>query len=276
MKFISEIFDLTGKTAVVTGAAGLLGRKFAEALAMAGAKVAMVDLAIDRLEEASKPLFEQFDGQIILLPCDITKEEQTTEVINKLAEDHGVDILVNSAAIDPKFDMGSVKDGETVGAFTSYSLENWKRSMDVNLTGTFIMTKAVCRHFEEKQSGVVINISSTYGISGPDQRIYESKDRGFQFFKPVDYSVTKAGMIGFTKALAAYYQGKDIRVNALSPGGTQNNNSKEFIENYSYRTILGRMAVPEDYVGAIIFLCSDASAYMTGSNLVVDGGWTAL
>jgi len=236
----------------------------------------MVDVNSERLNAAAKPLQDILGDKIIPIICDITNEEQTTKMIDDLAGDGSIDILVNSAAIDPKFDIDSVEEGDSVGAFTSYSLENWRRSMDVNLTGAFIITKATCRHMEAANSGAIVNISSTYGMTGPDQRIYESKGAKFKFFKPVDYSVTKAGMIGFTKALATYYQGKGIRVNTLSPGGTRNNNSDEFMENYSYRTVIGRMANADEYAGAIIYLCSNASSYMTGANLVVDGGWTAL
>jgi len=129
---------------------------------------------------------------------------------------------------------------------------------------------------EKRGSGSIVNVASHYGMRGPDQRIYKDKNGNQTFFKPIDYSVTKAGIFGFTRALAAYYRDTSIRVNSLSPGGAFNNHDDHFTEQYSARTILGRMAEPDEYRGAILFLCSDASSYMTGANLVVDGGWTAL
>lgn len=276
MSDLDDLFSLSGRTAIVTGAGGLLGQAFVRGLVMAGAKVVMLDKSKERLKQSADGIDERYAHRLELLECDITDEIDTETCIGNLSKRSNIHILVNSAAIDPKFDMDSVQEGEAIGAFTNYSLDNWKRSLDVNLTGTFIISRAVCRQMEKQNSGVIVNISSTYGITGPDQRIYKSTERSFEFFKPVDYSVTKAGILGFTRALAAYYQGTGIRVNALTPGGTLNNQSEEFIEHYSYRTITGRMATPNDYVGAIIFLCSDTSSYMTGSNLIVDGGWTAI
>jgi NAD(P)-dependent dehydrogenase (short-subunit alcohol dehydrogenase family) len=279
MTRICELFDLTGRVAIVTGGGGLLGGKFVEALAAAGATVYSVDLSDERLAAVRESCPPDLRARVKPTVLDITVEPDVESGIRRVREESGsIDIVVNSAAVDPKFEPGALNQGESPGAFTSYSLENWRRSMEVNLTGAFLVTRACCRFMEQAESGVVVNISSTYGLVGPDQRIYENPEANGEsrFFKPVDYSVTKAGMLGFTRALAAYYQGRGIRVNALSPGGTFNDNPESFVERYSYRTITGRMARPDDYVGAIVYLCSDASAYMTGSNLVVDGGWTAL
>ena len=187
-------------------------------------------------------------------------------------------MLVNSAAVDPKADAATSSTLADAG-FADYPLAAWRRSMDVNLTGTFLVTRAVCRVMEAQgdgaqRAGAIVNISSTYGLAGPDQRLYQRAD-GTRSFKPLDYSVTKAGMLGFTRALAAHYAGTEIRVNALTPGGAFNEHDDEFVAAYSSRTILGRMAQPDEYRGAIAFLCSDASSYMTGANLIVDGGWTA-
>ena len=264
-----ELFDLTGRRAVVTGAAGLLGREFAGALAAAGAEVVLVD----RDEAATEAVAAGIgDGAAapVVRAVDITDPAAVAAAIDPLGQ---VDILVNSAAIDPKFEPGA----ELAGHLTHYSLEQWKASLDVNLTGSFLMTQACCRLMEqqgERGRGAIVNLSSTYGLNGPDQRIYRGPD-GQKFFKPVDYSVTKAGMLGFTRAVAALYAGTEIRVNALTPGGAFNGQDDDFVTAYSAKTILGRMAAPADYRGAMVFLCSDASRYMTGANLVVDGGWTA-
>jgi 2-deoxy-D-gluconate 3-dehydrogenase len=184
-----------------------------------------------------------------------------------------VDVLVNSAALDPKFDPANL-DSQGANAFESYSLESWRQSLDVNLTGTFLATQAAVQPMLAQGKGVIVNICSIYGLNGPDQRIYP-EENGQKRFKPVDYSVTKAGLLGFTRYLAAYYAGRNIRVNALTPGGIFNGHDTEFVENYTARAILGRMADLDEVNAAMLFLCSDASSYMTGSNLIIDGGWTA-
>jgi NAD(P)-dependent dehydrogenase (short-subunit alcohol dehydrogenase family) len=140
----------------------------------------------------------------------------------------------------------------------------------------FLLSQSVSDGMMARNQGVIINIASTYGLTGPDQRIYENSSDAERFFKPVDYSVTKAGALGFTRALAAFFQNTKVRVNALSPGGVDNNLDADFVKRYASRTVLGRMARADEYRGAMLFLCSDASSYMTGANLVIDGGWTAL
>jgi NAD(P)-dependent dehydrogenase (short-subunit alcohol dehydrogenase family) len=264
-----ELFDLTGRRALVTGGAGLLGRRFAEALVDLGATTVVLDRRGDAAEKVAGELAQR--GDAVSAACDITDEADVARCIGALAAEGPIDVLVNSAAVDPKADgAASLADA----GFTEYPAAAWRRSLEVNLTGTFLVTRAVCGVMERHDRGAVVNISSTYGLAGPDQRIYERAD-GTRSFKPLDYSVTKAGVLGFTRALAAYYRGTGIRVNALTPGGAYNEHDDEFVAAYSSRTILGRMARPEEYRGAIGFLCSDASSYMTGGNLVVDGGWTA-
>lgn len=263
-------FDLTGRHALVTGAAGLLGREFAAALASRGAVVHLVDRDADAVARLADDLAADGAAEPVAVPLDITDEAAVQAAV---AAPPSIDILVNSAALDPKFEEGLPAPGH----FSTYPLELWEASLRVNLTGSFLMARECCRRMQDQGDagrGVVVNISSMYGLVGPDQRLYERGD-GTEFFKPVDYAVTKAGILGLTRAMAAMYRGTDIRVNALTPGGTFNGQDDDFVERYSARTILDRMAVPQDYRGAIVFLCSDASSYMTGANLVVDGGWTA-
>ncbi|MEK9643934.1 MAG: SDR family oxidoreductase [Alphaproteobacteria bacterium] len=263
-----DLFDLSGRRAIITGGGGLLGPVFAEALLDAGADACLVDANPDGLAQAASRL-----GGARTRVLDITDEKAVGETI---AEAGPADILINAAAVNPKFEPDETGAVRNAGEFTGYSLENWRRSMDVNLTGAFLVTRAVCRGMEEKGRGAIVNIASHYGLRGPDQRIYRNAEGRQDFFKPADYSVTKAGILGFTKSLAAYYRDTEIRVNALTPGGAFNGHDETFARNYAARTILGRMARPDEYRGAILFLCSDASSYMTGANLVVDGGWTAL
>ena len=272
---IQEKFDLSRRVAVVTGGVGLLGTEFCRTLAEAGAAVAVVDLN----GAASQAVAESLTGsgyQALALPTDITKPESVNAAIDKVLSTFGrIDILVNSAALDPKFDPEAVDKGITPGAFEDYPLDLWNSALSVNLTGIFLVTQACVKPMiEQGKRGSIINICSTYGLNGPDQRIYV-KDGKRVAFKPVYYTVTKAGVMGFTKYLAAYYAETEIRVNALTPGGVFNNHEEYFVKNYSAKTILGRMADKDEMNGALLFLASDASSYMTGNNLVVDGGWTA-
>ena len=182
---------------------------------------------------------------------------------------------MNSAALDPKFDPDAIKNGITPGSFEDYPLDQWNTALNVNLTGMFLITQACVKPMlKQGKKGSIINICSTYGLNGPDQRIY-IKDGQRVAYKPVYYTVTKAGVLGFTKYLAAYYAGTEIRVNALTPGGVFNNHDDYFVKNYSAKTILGRMAQGDEMNGALLFLASEASSYMTGNNVIVDGGWTA-
>lgn len=272
---IQEKFDLTGRVAVVTGGVGLLGAEFCRTLAEAGAVVAVVDLNGSASQAVADSLMSS-GYQSLAIPTDITQPDSVNDAVEKVLSAFGrVDVLVNSAALDPKFDPDAVNKGITPGAFEDYPLDLWNSALNVNLTGMFLMTQACVKPMlEQEKKGSIINICSTYGLNGPDQRIYVKEGKRVAF-KPVYYTVTKAGVMGFTKYLAAYYAETEIRVNALTPGGVFNNHEDYFVKNYSAKTILGRMARKDEMNGALLFLASDASSYMTGNNLVVDGGWTA-
>ena len=272
---IQEKFELTGRVAIVTGGVGLLGTEFRKTLAEAGATVAVVDLNASASQATADTLTKSgYKAQAFTV--DITKPDSVNAMVNNVLSAFGrLDILVNSAALDPKFDPDAVKKGITPGAFEDYPLEQWNAALNVNLTGMFLVTQACVKPMlVQGKKGSIINICSTYGLNGPDQRIY-IKDGERVAFKPVYYTVTKAGVMGFTKYLAAYYAGTDIRVNALTPGGVFNNHEEYFVNNYSAKTIIGRMAKKDEMNGALLFLASDASSYMTGNNVVVDGGCTA-
>ncbi len=272
---IQEKFNLTGRVAVVTGGPGLLGAEFCRTLTEAGAAVVVVDVNADAARRTADGL-SQKGGQAIAVPTDITQPDSVQAMVETTLKTFGrIDILVNSAALDPKFDPDAFAKGITPGKFEEYPLDQWNQALNVNLTGMFLVTQACVKPMlAQGKKGSIINICSTYGLNGPDQRIYRKPGRP-QTFKPVYYTVTKAGVLGFTKYLAAYYMETEIRVNALTPGGVFNNHDEDFVKNYAAKTILGRMAHKDEMNGALLFLASDASTYMTGNNVVVDGGWTA-
>ncbi len=270
---IARLFDLHGRVALVTGGAGLLGEVFVQTLAAAGANVAVLDVREDAAARVARQVAQTYGVETLPLPVDITQPQQVRQALERIDRAWGrLDVLVNSAALDPKVSAeGRV---QAAGAFEDFPLDLWEQALKVNLTGTFLVTQAAARIMRRQGRGSIINIASTYGLVGPDQRIYQKPGQPPQY-KPVYYSVTKAAMLGFTRYLAAYYAGTQIRVNALTPGGVYNHQDPDFVEKYSARTILGRMADRDELRAALLFLASDASSYMTGANLVVDGGWTA-
>ena len=268
---IKNKFDLKGRVAVVTGGAGLLGRAFARTLAEAGARVVIADLDAQGAAALKTTLVNE--GYPALdVPTDITQPAAVRRMVRSALDTFGrLDILVNSAALDPKFDPEHRSAGD--GAFETYPLEAWERALAVDLTGMFLCCQAAAKPMLSARQGTIINLASIYGLVAPDQRMYQQPDEPPRF-KPVPYAVTKAGVLGLTRYLAAYFAGKNIRVNALSPGGVFNDHDENFVEAYAARAMLGRMAEVDEIQGALLFLASDASAYMTGANLVVDGGWT--
>ena len=241
---MSKLFDLTGKTAVITGGAGLLGKKHAEAIREAGGSVVLTDIV-------------EHPGCVYM---DVTDKQSIENVANNLER---VDILINNAALNPKM----VEKGDN--RFEDFSLERWNAGINVNVTGAFLCSQVFIKKMvKDNVSGVVLNIASDLGIIAPDQRIYDGD------VKPVDYSVTKHAINGLTKYLSTYFAEDNIRVNTLSPAGVYTNQDPEFVERLTNLIPMKRMANVDDYKGAILFLCSDASKYMTGANLVIDGGRT--
>lgn len=270
MSKLPDLFDLSQRTAVVTGGAGLLGTEFCRTLAEAGANVVIADLDESRASQLAQEL-RQVGYQALSVPTDVSDPLSVRRMVNATLDSFGrLDILVNSAVLDPKFDP---EHGGHTNSFEEYPLEAWNQALSVNLTGMFLCCQAAVRPMLAQGGGVIINLSSIYGVTAPDQRLYQLPGHPPQY-KPVYYSVTKAGVIGLTQYLAAYYAGKNIRVNTLTPGGVYNHHDQDFVRAYSARAILGRMAYKDDMNGALLFLASDASKYMTGANLIVDGGWT--
>ncbi len=265
-------FNLTGRRAVVTGGAGLLGLQFANTLADAGAQVVIFDV---REPDLSFPLYDSKEVQAAFYRLDshivdMTNEEAVCDAFKRL--DSPASILVNCAGIDTRPDA-KVQDN---GTLETYSSETWDTVIRSHLTSAFLASKWFLTQHHAGLTGSIVNVSSVYGMVSPDQSVYQyRRDRGEDFYKPVAYTVAKAGMIGLTKWLAEYGAPKGIRANTLVPGGVYANQEKEFVREYEKRTMLNRMATPSDCNGALLFLASDASSYMTGAELVVDGGWTA-
>ncbi|EIJ80536.1 short chain dehydrogenase [Bacillus methanolicus PB1] len=265
-------FDLTGKTAIVTGGAGILGRHFCSGLADAGANVAVVDVNIDEAKKVAHHINSNYKGHAVAIHCDVTDEKSiktmVSEVLNKFGE---INILHNNAA-------GKSNNLDKFFAnFEDYDLNQWKEIMDTNITSMFLIAKEVGKVMKKQgKGGSIIQTSSVYGILAPDQRIYEgSFYLGRKINTPAIYAASKAGVVGFTKYLATYWAKDGIRVNTITPGGVESGQNDIFRQNYSNRVPLGRMAYPEEIVGALIFLASDASSYVTGQNIVVDGGLSA-
>lgn len=271
----AELFDLHDRVAILTGGAGLLGREYAVALAEAGAHVVIADIDGQAADRLATKVTERSGVEALGTETDVSSKPSVEVMVAQTLGVFGrVDILINNAALDPKFDVE--RAGEHVNAFEDYPLEFWNQGLAVNLTGMFLCAQAVAWPMLAQGKGVIVNVSSTYGLVGPDQRLYEQDDpKAPNRYKPVVYSVTKSAVLGLTRYLATYWGGKNIRVNALTPGGVFSGHDEDFVRRYSYRTPLGRMARRNEYCGALLFLVSDASSYMTGANLVVDGGWTA-
>lgn len=270
-------FDMSRRVVIVTGGAGMLGREYVRALVRAGARVVVADINGGLAEEivTRTDQVKVIGGEAVGVGVDVSDPASVSHMVEFTLDRFGrIDALVNNAALDPKFDAGQA--AQHTSAFEDYPVELWNRSLAVNLTGMFLCAQAVAPAMLRQEQGVVVNVSSIYGLVGPDQRLYERDDAAApRSFKPVDYSVTKSAVLGFTKYLAAYWGGRGIRVNTLTLGGVYNDHEPEFVRRYGERTPLRRMADREEYCAALLFLLSDASSYMTGSNLVVDGGWTA-
>jgi NAD(P)-dependent dehydrogenase (short-subunit alcohol dehydrogenase family) len=268
-------FSLERKVALITGASGLLGQEHAYALLESGATVILTDISSERLELAKDRLSKSFEaGSVIVKTMDVTSKNDILSVSDALI-DQGlrVDILVNNAAIDPKVSKG--KGLEENSRFENYTVDQWDMQLNVGLTGAFLCSQIFgSKMAYDRKGGVILNIASDLSVFSPDQRLYRKDGRAdeMQPVKPVTYSVIKTGLIGLTRYLATYWASEGVRCNALSPGGIFNGQDDIFVQRLTNLIPLGRMAKPDEYQSAIQFLCSDASSYMNGQNVVMDGG----
>ncbi|MBI4114511.1 MAG: SDR family oxidoreductase [Candidatus Niyogibacteria bacterium] len=272
-EYIYSLFHLENKVVILTGGLGKIGQHYAEALVRAGGRVAIFDIT-DEPNEKLKKLAGDFP--LLFMKADITDEAQVKRAINAVEQKWETPtILVNNAGWKP----APHRAHESSVPFEDYPVAVWDEVFKINTTGAVICAKTIGkRMIEEKKKGVIINIASHYALVSPDQRVYEYKRKeGKQFVKDASYSASKAALLALTKNLAVEWAPYGIRVVALSPGGVIGPASHpDFIKEYNWRTPLGRMAEADEYNGALLFLASDASRYMTGTNLIIDGGWTAL
>lgn len=265
MKSLRELSDLRGRVAVITGGAGHIGTAFAEALAELGANIVVLDLDQQRTDTAAEALRAAYGIDTLAIAADVARETELHAVPQRVNERFGrLDVLVNCAAY-----VGTTNMTGWVVPFEEQSSETWRACLEVNLTSAFVLTQACAPMLAASGRGSVVNVSSIYGMVGPDMRLYDDTAMG----NPAAYAASKAGLLQLTRWLATTLA-PAIRVNAITPGGVWRNQPEVFVERYVYKTPLRRMAAEEDFKGAIAYLASDLSSYMTGQNLVVDGGWT--
>lgn len=272
-----EKFQIKGKVCIVTGGGGLIGLKHAEAILEGEGIPVLLDISRNGIDRVKKTLFEEYGEKIVIETyiVDITSETDLCMVRTELMERYGhIDILINNAANNPKVEGGS----KNMGAmhFTNFPVELWNEDIAVGLTGAMLCAQVFGSVMEKQKAGVILNISSDYGIIAPDQRVYRKQGESFeeQTIKPVSYSVVKHGIIGLTKYLAVYWADKGIRVNTLCPASLENGQDEEFIRKISNLIPMGRMSTPDEYICTILYMISDATSYMTGATVVLDGGRT--
>ena len=271
----NKFFNLSGKTALVTGAAGLLGIEHSKALLENNCDLVLTDIDLEKLLLVKKQLENKALGSNIhIYNMDVSSKSSILKVFNKLEKSHiYIDILINNAALNPKVEKENMHKNFT--RLETFSLDSWNLEISVGLTGAFLCSQIFGTAMSKShKGGCILNISSDLSVIAPDQRIYKKSNlsEGEQPVKPITYSVIKTGLIGLTKYLATYWIGKNIRCNSLSPGGIYTSQPDEFREKLSSLIPLGRMANKDEYKSAIQFLCSDASSYLNGHNLVMDGG----
>lgn len=276
MNLLQDKFSINEKICIITGGAGLLGKQHAMAVLDGGGIPVLLDISDDALKCADNYIKNIYpDAKIELYKADITNETELEKIREDLIKKYGhIDILINNAANNPKVESQSANLGNI--RFDNFPLNMWLDDISVGLSGAFLCAKVFGKAMEDKQQGVILNISSDLGIIAPDQRIYQKDgvDEKEQIVKPVTYSVIKHGLIGLTKYLATYWADKNIRVNAICPAGIENGQDDEFIKKLTNLVPMRRMANVDEYQCTVLYMISDASSYMTGSTVIIDGGRT--
>ncbi len=268
-------FSLENRVAIITGGAGLLGQKHSEAIAAAGGIPVVTDINIEFAEQVATRIKSEFGVDSFAFELDVTDESRILELVREADLRFGrIDILINNAANNPKVEGGENKQWFRLEKFP---LSMWMEDLAVGLTGPFLCSKHIGTYMADRRTGVILNIASDLALIAPDQRIYRKENlaEDEQFTKPISYSIAKSGLVGMTKYLASYWGDAGIRVNSISPGGVFVDQDTRFVEKLTSLIPLGRMAKLDEYMAAVVFLVSDASTYMTGANLVIDGGRTA-
>jgi NAD(P)-dependent dehydrogenase (short-subunit alcohol dehydrogenase family) len=271
---VRDAFDLTGRVAVITGGAGLLGQRHAEAVAELGGIPVLVDISSERAAAVAAEIEARYAVAARALACDITKAADVSRLRGEILSRSGkIDILINNAARNPKVEDG----GAGFSRLEHLPLAEWEGDLAVGLTGAFLMSQSVGPVMAGQGRGVILNIASDLAIIAPDQRLYrrDGVEESAQPVKPITYSVVKAGLVGLTRYLATYWADRNVRCNAISPGGVYAGQDDVFLDRIGKLIPLGRLAHRDEYKAAVAFLVSDASSYMTGANLVIDGGRTA-
>ena len=274
MKSLQDLFDMTGRVVIITGGTGLLGQRHAEAIAGAGGTPVLADVRTGEVDLREPAFIERFGEAASAVAVDVTEPGSIRVALEDVLGRYGrIDGLINNAANNPKMESGSAVE---FSRLESFDLDQWEADLSVGLTGAFLCSQIIGGEMARRRRGVIVNVASDLAVIAPDQRLYRRlglpEDR--QPVKPVTYSVVKTGLIGLTRYLATYWADAGVRVNAISPGGVHQGQPEEFVERLSNLIPLGRMAHVDEYEGAILYLCSDASSYMTGANLIVDGGRT--
>ena len=270
-KDLSNLFDLTGKVAVVTGGCGIQGKRITRALAAYSADVVIVDLDAETAMAQAREIADEYGVRALGLACDVADPQAVRDMVATVVDDLGsIDILHNNAASKSK------DPREFFVPFEDFDFDVWRQVMSVNIDGLFLVAQAVGKQMvAQGRGGSIIQTSSLYGIVGPDFRIYDGSDyMGGRITTPAVYAASKGAVVQLTRYLATYWGDKNIRVNTLVPGGIESGQNETFRRNYASRVPLGRMADVDEMIGAVIYLASDASSYVTGQMLIVDGGWT--
>lgn len=279
MKTRKDLFNISGRTALITGSTGLLGIEHARALLAIGGQIVLTDIDEKKIKQVQSELEIEFPkSKIRGYAMDVTDEHRLYDVLNLLEEDKVyIDILINNASINPKVEVDEFHKNSSRLEF--FSRQSWDKELAVGLTGAFLCSKVFGGNMAKRKTpGVILNIASDLSVIAPDQRLYRSKNISDEnaTVKPITYSVIKTGLIGLTRYLSTYWPDIGIRSNALSPGGVFNGQSDEFVLKLTKLIPLGRMAKKNEYHGVIQFLCSDASLYLNGQNIVMDGGRSVL